>query len=197
MKQTKPLKKYLAPNEVAELLMVSTESVRQWSQKGWLKAETTPGGHRRYLRQNVERFARERGYIQTDSEKNNLRILVVDDDRQFASYLEELLGGLDDNITVKVVNDGFSAGAQVFSFRPDIILLDLMMPALNGFEVCKLLKEDVATHSIRIIAMTGFPTDENVRGILSMGAEHCLSKPIDTAKLFEAIGLQASNTAMR
>ena len=180
------VKKFLAPNEVADLLMVSTESVRLWSQKGWLQAETTPGGHRRYLRQNVERFARERS---RNRDADDTRILIVDDDVQFAGYLKELLIEYHERIAVSVVNDGFSAGEQVHIFHPDIMLLDLMMPGLNGFEVCRRLKDDSATQSIRIIAMTGFPTEDNVQRIVNMGAECCLAKPLDTATLLEVVGL--------
>lgn len=169
--------------------MVSTESVRQWSQKGWLKANTTPGGHRRYLRQNVERFAQERGLNCIQPDSNDLRILVVDDDRQFANYLAELLNEMCDSVTVAVVYDGFTAGVQVHSFRPDIVLLDLRMPDLNGFEVCKILKDNQATNSIRVLAMTALPTEENVARILQAGAETCFSKPIDSHLLLETIGV--------
>jgi CheY-like chemotaxis protein len=195
MSREKSEKNYLTPNEVAELLMVSTESVRLWSQKGWLKAETTPGGHRRYLRHSVERFAQERGLNSVSQNSGELRILVVDDDRQFSSYLIELLTGKGDFISVSAVYDGFSAGAQVHSFRPDIVLLDLMMPNVDGFEVCKMLKERAETSSIRIFAMTGYPSDENVARILLAGAEACLAKPIDSQALLQAIGLSQNNAA--
>lgn len=193
-------KSYLTPNQVAELLMVTTESVRQWSNKGWLKAETTPGGHRRFLRHSVERFAQERGlnYARQGSARQGhggrddgeLRILVVDDETQFANYLVELLSGVGESVVVKAVYDGFSAGVQVYSFRPDIVLLDLMMADINGFEVCKKLKEEDGTRYIKIYAMTGFPSEENVTRIKQAGAEMCFAKPIDTRLLLESLGLK-------
>lgn len=192
-------KSYLTPNEVAELLMVSTESVRQWSNKGWLKAETTPGGHRRFLRHSVERFAQERGLNygrrgngrqgRGSRDDSELRILVVDDEKQFANYLVELLSGVNDCVVVRAVYDGFSAGVQVYSFQPDIVLLDLMMADINGFEVCRKLKEDDEMRSIRIFAMTGYPSEENVARIIQAGAEVCFAKPIDTRLLLESLGL--------
>jgi excisionase family DNA binding protein len=191
MSKTK-VKSYLTPNEVAELLMVSPVTVRQWAQKGDLKALTTPGGHRRFLIEDIAAFAGERGIklpIDKLDEESGLRVLIVDDDKQLANFLVELLQSRDADIKTEVSNDGFDAGRKVQTFHPHVILLDLMMPGINGFEVCHILKQDPATSGIRIIAMTGFHAKENVDRILKAGAEACLPKPLDTGLLFQAIGI--------
>lgn len=185
-------KKYLTPNEVAEMLMVSPITVRQWAQKGWLKASTTVGGHRRFIYQDVEKFARERNLTMLSTENTVPRILIVDDDEQLAKFLIELLSSPDNQPQIEVACDGFDAGRKIQSFNPDILLLDLMMPGMNGFDVCHQLKNDPACKSIRIIAMTGYPTPENVERIITAGAEVCLSKPLDEKLLLETIGLTAS-----
>lgn len=170
-------KPYLSPSEAAKLLMVSPITVRAWAQKGLLPSETTLGGHRRFLRESVEQFAKQ---CKTLSKRNDLRILIVDDDKQVAGFLVEWLSGLDEPFTVSSAADGFEAGGKVHNFGPDIILLDLMMPKLDGFTVCRQIKEDPETHNIRIIAMTGYPSLENEQRILEAGAEICISKPLDT-----------------
>lgn len=182
-------KRYLTPNEVAERLMVSPITVRQWAQKGELHALATPGGHRRFLHHEIERFAREKGLTLQPAASDVLRILIVDDDEHLVSYLQELFKSLPDAIKTEATYDGFDAGRKVQLFQPHIIILDLMMPNLNGFDVCRLLKEDPSTRAIRIIAITGYYTEENVKLIRKAGADACLTKPIDTEQLLATIGL--------
>lgn len=186
-------KKYLTPNEVAELLMVSPITVRQWAQKGEIDAMTTPGGHRRFLRDDLLRFAKERGLALAIPGETEKRILVVDDDEMFSGFLLELLKLAKPPVTTELAADGFEAGRKVQTFHPHIVLLDLMMPGLNGFEVCQRLKSDPSTRAIRVIAMTGFSTAENEQRILTAGAEACLAKPFDRRVLFQTIGLDADN----
>jgi excisionase family DNA binding protein len=181
---------YLTPSEVAKLLLVAPVTVRQWAHKGWLRAERTAGGHRRYLKQEVERFARERGLtLHQENEESGLRLLVVDDDAQFAGYLQELLKEQPGVAKVLIAGNGFEAGILTYKFHPHVVLLDLMMPGLDGFAVCRQIKQDPTTRRIRVIAMTGYATGENRQRILEAGAEQCLAKPFESQQLLEAIGL--------
>lgn len=182
-------KPYLTSNEVAALLRVSPATIRQWTQKGMLDAEYTPGGHRRFMAREIERFAKSFGISLHDSQKQ-LRILVVDDDKQLTAYLAELLSTMAGQSQIEVAHDGFDAGAKVFRFQPHVILLDLMMPGMDGFEVCQLLKNDPMTKAIRVIAMTGYPLPEHIERIIAVGAEACMSKPLVVEEVFAAIGLR-------
>ncbi len=182
-------KPYLTPNQVAELLMVSSVTVRRWARMGRLNAVSTPGGHRRFLREDVERFAREHGLAMDSREAQPLRVLVVDDDPQFADYVAELLRRAPRPVVITLAYDGFDAGRKVHSFMPHIVLLDLMMSGLDGVEVCRLLKSDAATRRIRIVAMTGYSGHECVDNVLAAGAEVCLAKPFKKKELLDAIGL--------
>jgi len=173
---------YLSPAEAARLLLVSPVTLRAWAQKGLLPSETTPGGHRRFLRRDVEQFMHcRRG--QRQGQNSHLRLLIVDDEEQVAGCLFELLREMSQSLMVETAQDGFEAGSKLLSFAPDMVLLDLMMPGMNGFDVCHRIKSNPATADIRVIAMTGYPSEENVRNILAAGAEFCLSKPIDVDKL--------------
>jgi excisionase family DNA binding protein len=180
-------KPYLMPSEAAKLLMVSPITVRAWAQKGLLPSETTHGGHRRFLRETVEQFAKQ---CKTVPQRNDLRVLIVDDDKQVAGFLVEWLTGLDQPFIVSAATDGFEAGRKVHTFEPDIILLDLMMPELDGFAVCRQIKADPDTSDIRVIAMTGYSCPENEQRILEVGAEICIPKPLDTKVL---LGLLKAN----
>lgn len=180
-------KRYYTPNEVADLFMVSPITVREWAKNGQLQAKLTPGGHRRYLREEIQRFAQKRGLTLADAPDPTVRILIVDDDRQFCGYLVELLKNYTDFATLETAYDGFSAGQLVTSFHPHIVLLDLMMPGINGFEVCKKIKDTPESRGIRVISMTGYITPSNRDRIIDAGAECCLKKPIETEDLFEAL----------
>lgn len=170
--------------------MVSPVTVRQWAQKGQLNAMTTPGGHRRYTRQEVLRFAREHKLAFQPSAGEKLRVLIVDDDEQFAGYLVELLSGFSGDVVVETARDGFEAGRKIETFHAHVVLLDLMMPGVDGFEVCRMLKEELATSAIRVIAMTAFPSQENADLIIAAGAEKCLSKLSGPESILDAIGIR-------
>lgn len=182
-------RQYLTPNEVAEMMMVSPVTVRQWAAKGELPALTTPGGHRRFVRQDVELFAKKRGLTFLPMTTSEMRILIVDDDQQFSDYLKEMLTLASAEVKVEIAYDGFEAGQKIETFQPNVVLLDLMMPGLDGYEVCHRIKEDPRTKSIRIIAMTGYPTEENKEHIISEGAEVCLAKPLNREQLLDILGL--------
>ena len=96
-------KAYLAPNEVADLLMVSPVTVRQWAQKGMLDAMSTAGGHRRFTMEEVERFAKERGLTLFRPENEAPRILIVDDNADFVSTLKDVINSINDEIKVETI----------------------------------------------------------------------------------------------
>jgi excisionase family DNA binding protein len=194
-------KKLLTPNEAARLLMVAPVTVRQWAQKGLLAAHTTAGGHRRFSPDAVRAFAArmgmaldedvliaDAGAIPRKPELDASRVLVVDDDRQFAGFLVALFGRQFPGIHVDVANDGFDAGRQVQRGRPHLVLLDVMMPGIDGVEVCRRLKADPQTATTRVLAMTGHHSAELERRIREAGAECLLRKPFSTADLLSTCG---------
>jgi excisionase family DNA binding protein len=179
----------LTPREVAELLGVSPITVRHWANQGWIPALRTAGRHRRFRRADVDRFARERGLAEPRDAEARQRLLVVEDDRQLAAYLAEVLRDFARSVDVRFAFDGFEAGRQVASWLPDVVLLDLMLPGVDGFEVCRSLRRNPETAATRVVAMTGFHTAENVERVLQAGAECCLAKPFRRAALLDALGL--------
>ena len=189
MKKSKH-KAHLTPNEVAELLMVNPVTVRQWAARGLLRSLTTPGGHRRFLLGDVEEFARSRG--STPALRNAgrpERVLIVDDNGEVGLFVSDMIRARDPKIAIEIARDGFEAGAKVESFRPHALLLDVMMPGMDGFEICRRLRARPTLNHVRIVAMTGFPSPENVERIMSAGADACLLKPLDAERLLAELGL--------
>ncbi|MFK7913368.1 MAG: response regulator [Pseudomonadales bacterium] len=181
----------LTPNEVAELFSVSPVTVRQWSQKGLLEAETTAGGHRRYSRDALIRFAQSRGMTPPFSRSN--RLLIVDDNRQFNDFLRVLFTTECADVEVACAFDGFDAGRQLQQFDPAVVLLDIMMPGLDGIEVCKRIKSDSSTQAVRVLGMTGHYSDELAHRMLEAGAETLLQKPFSTDVVIAACGFATND----
>jgi CheY-like chemotaxis protein len=118
-----------------------------------------------------------------------LRVLIIDDDREFSRYLAGVISAQQRKVLVDVANDGFSAGVKCQASRPDVVLLDLQMPDMDGFEVCAMLRTMFGRKTPRILAVTAFPSAKNVRRILAAGADACLPKRADVRLLLREIGL--------
>ncbi len=187
--ETAQSKDFLTPNEVASLLMVSPITVRQWAQKGILEAQTTAGGHRRFSRRHVEQFARDRG-IEIPGTKHCL--LIVDDNRQFNNYLKALFSAEVENLEIFSAFDGFEAGRLVQQHRPTVVLLDVMMPGIDGIEVCRSLKSDPETARIRVVAMTGYHSPELENKMLAAGAQVLLRKPFSSDEVLAECGFSTT-----
>jgi excisionase family DNA binding protein len=185
---------FLTPTQVADRLLVAPVTVRLWASKGLLPSVTTPGGHRRFKRQDVEDFMA-RHQAQLSAKKSPARILIIDDDEQFSRYLTSLLAKHAPNAVVDVANDGFSAGIQCQTLRPDIVTLDLHMPDTNGFEVCVKLRSLFGKDKLRIVALTGFASGDNRQRILDAGADACLPKTVGAAALLTELGLMREKAA--
>lgn len=113
------------------------------------------------------------------------RILIVDDNQQNCELLEAYLTGLD--CQVEMAEDGRQAIDKVKQFRPDLILLDVMMPKLSGFEVCKLLKDDPQTRKIMILMVTALNELGDIERAVEAGTNDFLSKPVNKIELVKRV----------
>ena len=182
----------LTPNQVAQALDVAPVTVRQWAQKGLLPARVTAGGHRRFERAAVVAFAHARGMHLSGELRTNAanRVLVVDDDRQFNGFLVQLLRTEQSQLEIASAFDGFDAGRMVQRHRPALVLLDIMMPGLDGVEVCRRVRQKtrIPAHIRIVIAMTGHllrgPLDARVLAAWARSA--CYSKPFGDGGIVHA-----------
>jgi excisionase family DNA binding protein len=185
-------KTHLTPNEVAQLLMVNPVTVRQWAARGLLRSLATPGGHRRFLLSDVEEFARSRGATPASRSSGRPdRVLIVDDDPQLGRFIADLVRSRDAHVETEIAVDGFEAGSKVESFRPHVLLLDLTMPGVDGYEVVRRLRARPTLNHIRIVAVTSTGGSDSAQGILAAGANACLSKPLNEEQLLIELGLPA------
>ncbi|MBI1904294.1 MAG: response regulator [Planctomycetia bacterium] len=113
------------------------------------------------------------------------KILIADDNATNVELLEAYLTGVDCEIAVAV--DGRDTLDKVASFQPDLILLDVMMPKLNGFEVCQKIKSDPATSKIMVLMVTALNERGDVERAVAAGTDDFLSKPIHKLELLKRV----------
>jgi excisionase family DNA binding protein len=182
-------KKTLSTIEVARMLGVAVSSISKWIDQGKLEAGKTPGGHRRIERENLIHFLRSHKLRIPDELQHSAgaRILLVDDEQAVVDWLTEAIKEKFPSAKISQANDGYSAGEMVGQVKPDLIILDLFMPGMDGFEVCRRIKANPASSRTKIIAMTGHLSPEIQKDILHAGASICLEKPTDTGILMGEI----------
>jgi excisionase family DNA binding protein len=182
--RTPPIKDTYSTHDVAKICCVTPTTVIRWIEDGLIPAFKTVGGHRRVRREDLERVCRERSIpfnVPTGTEVG--RILIIDDEPVVLDLVRDVVKDLSHKFEVEVAKDAFDAGRLVATFRPQLIFLDLMMPGVDGFEVCARLKKDPATTNTEVIAITGYYTDANMERILNAGAIACLKKPLDVTEV--------------
>ena len=113
------------------------------------------------------------------------KILVVDDNLNNIRLLTDILE--DENFTVYTADNGAAVLAMVHKLKPDVILLDIMMPGLDGFEVCKLLKNDFDIKDIPVIMVTAKTEGIDIKKSLEMGAFDYIKKPIDEIEVIARV----------
>lgn len=106
------------------------------------------------------------------------RILIVDDEPNIVLALELLMRR--EGYEIRSVNDGEKAVEAAADFRPDLILLDVMLPRMDGFEVCQLIRGDASLKDISIVMLTAKGRDVEREKGLALGADHYVTKPFST-----------------
>ncbi len=117
--------------------------------------------------------------------KRKSRILIADDNQPNVELLEAFLADVPCDMAVAV--DGRDTLDKVASFQPDLILLDVMMPKLSGFEVCKKLKQDAATRGIMILMVTALNELGDIERAVDSGTDDFLSKPVNKVELVKRV----------
>ena len=113
-------------------------------------------------------------------------VLVIDDDPKILQMIKTILSQEED-LRVITAENGFEAGITVYNSMPDIILLDFLMPNMDGFEVCHRLKSDEKTKDIPIIAVTALKEQEEIKKMFSAGIADHISKPFKSEELLKKV----------
>lgn len=193
--------RYLTTFMVAQQLGVSPPTVVNWVNSGLLPAHRTPGGHRRIAYSDIRAFALQHEYpLPAEFERTDAppaappvrlssgprKVLVVDDQREFCTLVRDYLvlrGGYE----VEIADSGFAAGYAVAQFKPEVILMDILMPDMDGFEVLRMLQADPETRSIPVIACTGYRDPHVEERVRSEAFVDYVEKPLRLDRLANAV----------
>jgi len=182
----------LTVSQASKYCKVSSKTIINWIDAGYIKAYKTVGGHRRIKKDDLDKFLKEKGMplpeeVKTDERK---KILVVDDDKIIVETIVQALEEDEYGYELISASDGFEAGLQVNHFKPDLMILDIMMPDINGYEVCQKIKSNPETKDIKIIVLSAYLDDDAFNQMKEYGADACFSKPLPLEQLrFEAAKL--------
>ena len=179
-------KKTLTTYEAAEYCQVTPRTVSQWINEGKLKAYRTPGNHSRIEIEEFLNFLKQYNIPipkELSSEKNyRKRILIVDDDKSVVDSIERFLKR-EKIYDLEVAYDGFEAGQKFSDFKPDLVILDIKMPGLNGYELCSRIRKDPRNKNVKILLMSGHIDQKEIFQINKSGANDYLAKPFETKEL--------------
>lgn len=168
---------------------VSPKTIINWVEAGHIKAYKTVGGHRRITVANLLDFMKKQGIpipknLQNSEKK---RILVVDDDPIIVETIVQALEEDEYDYDVISAADGFEAGIQISHFNPHVVILDIMMPDIKGYEVCKKIKSDDKTKDAKVIVLSAYLDNEKFEKMKKYGADACFSKPLPLPDLRKEI----------
>lgn len=175
----------LTVSQAGKYCKVSPKTIINWIDAGHLKAYKTVGGHRRIKQEDLDQFLKEKGMPLPEEAKaeEKKKILVVDDDKIIVETIVQALEEDEFGYEMISANDGFEAGLQVNHFKPDLLILDIMMPDINGYEVCQKIKSSPDTKDIKIIVLSAYLDDDAFKKMKEYGADACFSKPLPLEQL--------------
>jgi len=177
------IKTVFTTGEAAKICKVSQQTIIRCFDNGQLKGFRVPGSKfRRIPREQLFLFMRDNG-IPTDAlETGKRKVLVVDDDPDLVELIVSVLED-DGRFETRVANNGFEAGMMVKEYRPDLIVLDVMLPDINGREVCVRVRGDHSLENVRIICISGMVERDKIMELKEAGADDFLQKPFETDAL--------------
>ena len=179
------MKTVFTTGEAAKICKVSQQTIIRCFDSGQLKGFRVPGSRfRRIPRELLYKFMKENG-IPTDAlESGKRKALIVDDDEELVELIRDALEA-DGRFEVRAVNNGFDAGMMVKEYHPDVIVLDVMLPDINGKEVCQRVRSDSALDDVKIVCISGMVEQDKVDDLMASGANTFIQKPFEVDRLID------------
>jgi len=179
----------LTSYQVGQLLQVNPSSVNKWVKDGRIPAFRTPGGHHRIRASDLITFLNGHNMPVPRPlvHAGRRRLLIADDDPKQLAGMRRLMKRYARWIDVRFVGNGIEALVQVGAFNPDVVVLDYVMPNLDGIEVCKRLKGMPETEHIKILLASARLTPKTEKKAIDSGATRCLNKPVEVEALLEEL----------
>ncbi len=181
----------LSTGDIARYCQVTPATVVNWIKAKKLEVYTTPGGQYRMDVGAFVEFLEDNRFPVPDEllVANERRLLIVDDNPEVIERAAEALSESLPQVIMETSNDGYDALMKIGSFKPHALVLDLMMPRMDGAEVCRRLRANQDTRNVFIVAVCDLAADsELVRKVKRIGVEDFFTKPLDFAALARSLG---------
>ena len=182
------MKTVFTTGEAADICKVSQQTIIRCFDSGRLKGFRVPGSRfRRIPREALILFMRDNGIPVDLLESGKKKILVVDDDPEIVELFVDVLER-DGRFEVRTAVSGYDAGMVTQEFNPDLIILDYMLPDINGNIVCQAIRSNPAFEHTKVIIVSGVVNQDEINDLLKAGADEFVKKPFNIEKLIERIG---------
>ena len=180
-------KELFTTGEAAEICNLSQQTIIRCFDSGRLRGFRIPGSKfRKIPRDSLVKFMKENSIPMQNIQSGKKRLLIVDDDAEIVELMEDVLVR-DGRFEVKSASTGYDAGITTQQFRPDLILLDYMLPDINGNIVCKTIRKNPEFASTRIIIISGVINQSEIDDLLGAGAEAFIKKPFSIVEMVDKI----------
>ncbi len=181
------MKDLFTTGEAAKVCKVSQQTIIRCFDAGRVEGFRIPGSKfRRIPRANLIKFMRDNHIPLDNMESGRKKILVVDDDAEIVELIVDILQR-DDKFHVATASSGYEAGVQTQKFRPDLILLDYMLPDVNGNVVCQTIKSNPDFASTKIIIISGVVKQDEIDHLMQSGADSFVKKPFTVSDLTKQV----------
>ena len=179
------MKSVYSTGEAAEICKVSQQTIIRCFDSGKLEGFRVPGSRfRRIPRASLMKFMKENDIPLDLLDSGRRKVLVVDDDAEIVELILDVLER-DGRFEVRTASSGYDAGVLTQEFQPDLIILDYMLPDVNGNVVCKTIKQNAAFEHMKIIIVSGVVNQNEIEQLLKVGADAFLKKPFRIDELVE------------
>jgi excisionase family DNA binding protein len=177
------MKDLFTTGEVADICRVSQQTIIRCFDSGKLEGFKVPGSKfRRIPRQSLAKFMKENSIPLDNLDSGKKKVLIVDDDTEIVEIIADVLIR-DGRFEIKSANSGYEAGMLTEQFRPDLVLLDYMLPDINGNVVCQTIRKNPEFENIKIIIISGVIKRDEIDQLLRAGAEDFIQKPFNIVEL--------------
>ena len=181
------MKDLFTTGEAAEICKVSQQTIIRCFDSGRLEGFRVPGSRfRRIPRHSLIKFMKENSIPLDAIDSGKKKVLVVDDDPEIVELIVDVLDK-DGRFETETASSGYEAGIATQQFRPDLILLDYMLPDVNGNVVCQTIRKNPKFENIKIVIVSGVVKQEEIDRLFKSGAEQFIKKPFDVRELTDKV----------
>lgn len=181
------MKNLFTTGEAAQICKVSQQTIIRCFDSGRLTGFRIPGSKfRRIPRESLIKFMKENNIPLDNLESGKKKVLIVDDDTEIVELMVDVLVR-DGRFDVRTATSGYDAGILTQQFFPDVIILDYMLPDVNGNVVCQTIRRNAEFEHTKIIIVSGVINQSEIDDLLKSGAQGFIKKPFNIAQLVDEI----------